>query len=57
MSECVQGGSKYILVVGDKIYTLSGHEAEIDKLAGAKATVTGAVKGDKVDVASVTAAK
>src|SRR5437870_3967710 len=55
--ECVKGGSKYILVVGDKIYTLNGHEAEIDKLAGLKASVTGTVKADKVQVASVAAAR
>ncbi len=55
--ECVKGGSKYILVVDKKVYTLEGHEAEVDKLAGLKASVTGTVKGDKVQVASVGAAK
>ncbi len=55
--DCVKGGSKYGLVVGDKVYTLAGHEADLDKLAGAKATVKGEVKGDTVQVASVTATK
>jgi len=32
--ECVTKGTKYALVVGKKIYTLDGHEAELDKLAG-----------------------
>src|SRR6266404_3123251 len=55
--DCVKGGSKFGLVVGDKVYTLAGHEADLDKLAGAKATVKGEVKGDTVQVASVTATK
>jgi len=50
---CVKGGSKYALVVGDKVYTLNGHEEELDKLAGQKVTVTGKVKGETVEVASV----
>ena len=50
---CVKGGSKYALVVGDKVYTLTGHEEELDKLAGQKVTVTGKVKGETVEVASV----
>src|SRR5215472_5875850 len=28
---CVKNGMKYALVVGDNVYTLSGHEAELDK--------------------------
>jgi hypothetical protein len=55
--ECVKGGSKYGLVVGDKVYTLAGHEADLDKLAGQKVTVKGDVKGDTVQVAAVAAAK
>jgi len=51
---CVKQGSNYALVVGDKVYTLSGHSEELDKLAGQKATVTGTVHDDgTVDVASV----
>jgi hypothetical protein len=50
---CVKQGSKYALVVGDKVYTLTGHSEELDKLAGQQATVTGKVNGDKVDVTSV----
>jgi hypothetical protein len=30
---------KYALVVGSKVYTLEGHESEVDKLAGQKATI------------------
>jgi len=53
---CVKKGSKYALVVGDKVYTLSGGDADLDKLAGQKATVKGTVDGDNVKVASVKAA-
>jgi len=55
--ECVKKGTKYALVVGKKIYTLEGHEAELDKLAGERATVKGSMMGEMVMVESVTAAK
>ena len=50
---CVKDGSKYALVVGDKVYVLSGHEAELDKLAGQNATVKGDVSGANLKVSSV----
>lgn len=53
---CVKKGSKYALVVGDKVYTLEGGDADLDKLAGQKATVKGTVDGDSVKVASVKSA-
>ena len=55
--ECVKGGSKYVLIVGDKVYTLEGHGADLDKLAGQKAKVTGDLKGETMTVANVAAAK
>jgi hypothetical protein len=55
--ECVKKGTKYALVVGKKVYTLDGHEAELDKLAGEIATVKGSVMGEMVMVESVAAAK
>jgi hypothetical protein len=58
---CVNKGSKYALVVGDKVYTLdSSTPATLDalsKLAAQKATVKGTVDGDVIAVSSVTAAK
>ena len=51
--ECVKQGTKYALVVGKKVYTLEGHEAELDKVAGMKATVKGKVFGEAVTVQSV----
>src|ERR1700738_586904 len=58
---CVSKGSKYALVVGDKVYTLETTDKTaletLDKQAGAKATVTGTVNGDVLEVSSVSAPK
>ena len=51
--ECVKQGTKYALVTGNKVYTLEGHEADLDKLAGMKATVKGSLSGETVTVRSV----
>jgi hypothetical protein len=55
--ECVKQRTKYALVVGKKVYTLEGHEAELDKLAGMAATVKGRVMGEMMTVQSVATAK
>lgn len=56
---CIKHGSKYALVVGDKVYTLEtsdkGALDQLDKLAGAKAKVTGEVAGTTIVVKSVAA--
>jgi hypothetical protein len=56
---CIKHGSKYALVVGDKVYTLeTSDKAALDKLndlAGAKAKVTGEVDGATITVKSVAA--
>ncbi len=56
---CVSKGSKYALVVGDKVYTLETTDktalATLDKQAGAKATVTGTEKDNTITVTSVKA--
>jgi hypothetical protein len=58
---CVQKGSKYALVVGDKVYTLDTEDkaalATLDKLANKKATVKGQANGDEIQVSSVSPAK
>ena len=58
---CVQKGSNYALVVGDKVYTLNSKDqatlASLDKLANEKATVKGTADGDTITVISVAAAK
>lgn len=52
---CVKGGSKYALIVGQKVYTLEGNTAALQQFAGSKAKVTGALKGDTITVESASA--
>ena len=54
---CVGMGSAYALIVGDTVYELDGKSEDLEKLAGAKAKVTGSVDGKKIKVTSVEAAK
>ncbi len=58
---CVQKGSKYALVVGDKVYTLDAKDKSaldtLDQLAAKKAMVKGTLDGDTISVISVSAAK
>jgi predicted lipoprotein len=50
---CVKQGTKYALVVGKTVYTLEGHEAELDKYAAQKVTAKGTLKGETLTVESV----
>jgi len=54
---CVKQGNKYALVVGKSVYTLEGHETELDKYAAQKVTVKGTVKGEALTVESVVPAE
>jgi hypothetical protein len=58
---CMKKGSNYALVVGDKVYTLQTTDqtalAQLDKLAGEKANVSGTATGDIIAVSKVSAAK
>jgi hypothetical protein len=58
---CVSKGSKYALVVGEKVYTLETTDktvlALLDQQAGRNATVTGTVNGTSIEVSSAVAAK
>ena len=58
---CVQKGTKYALVVGDKVYALETSDQAVkdnlSKLAWEEAKVTGTANGDTISVKSVTAAK
>jgi len=53
---CVKSAADYALVVGDNVYTLKGDKAQIDKLAGERATVKGKLSGNTVAVESIAAA-
>jgi hypothetical protein len=50
---CVRNGSKYTLIDGDKRYALQGQENNLDKLAGERAKIGGALDGDTIKVSSV----
>ena len=54
---CVKQGTKYALVAGKSVYTLEGHEAELDKYAAQKVTVKGTLKGATLTVESLIPAK
>ena len=58
---CIRKGSKYALVVGDKVYALDTSDKtaldELDKLADQQAKVTGAANGDTITVSSVAKTK
>jgi hypothetical protein len=55
---CVKAGSEYILADREagKVYKLSDQKTP-EKFAGQKVKVTGALKGDTIEVASIEAAK
>ena len=54
---CVKQGTRYALVADKKVYTLEGHEADLDKYAAQKVTVKGTLKGETLKVESVLPAK
>ena len=54
---CVKAGSDYALVVGDKVYTLKGNKADLDKFATQSVTVTGKLTGNTIEASSIAAAK
>ena len=56
-AQCVAMGSKYALIVGDTVYELDGKSSDLEKVAGAKANVTGEVDGKKIKVSAVAAVK
>jgi hypothetical protein len=58
---CVAQGSKYALVVGDKIYKIETSDKKIldllNQQAGKNVTVTGTLDGDTITAATAVAAK
>jgi hypothetical protein len=50
--KCIQGGEKPVLVVGEKVYTITNPDTLVFH-AGHKVTVDGDVKGDALTVKSV----
>src|SRR5437868_4730949 len=56
VTECIKMGSKYALLSGSTVYTLSDQKTP-EKFAGKKVTVTGMVDGKNIKVASIAEAK
>ena len=60
LRKCIQRGSKYDLVVGDKVYVLTLKDQAtadaLDKLASQPVKVKGEANGDTIEVQSVSAA-
>jgi hypothetical protein len=53
VQECVKAGSKYVLVVGEKIYTLDAKMQTIAPFAGKHVLVQGELKGATLSVQSI----
>ncbi len=45
--------AEYALIVGQRVYTLQGKIAELEKFAGARAKVTGYLRGESIMVTAV----
>ena len=50
---CARNGAKYVLVDGEKRYTLNGNTEELSKLAGQRVKISGSRNGDTIQVSSV----
>jgi hypothetical protein len=51
---CVKKGAKYVIVVGDKVYSIANQESPgLAKFAGDNVTVTGKMDGDTITVAKI----
>lgn len=57
IQECVKAGSTYVLVVGDKVFSLNAKPATIAPFAGRHVQVQGNVKEKTIDVTSIQEAK
>lgn len=55
--DCVQRGSEFVLMVGDKPYTLDVDWRNVQSFAGGNATVAGVLAGDRLHVRTVSNAK
>jgi len=51
--ECIKGGASYVLVVGDKVYSLNGKATAIEPFAGKHVKVEGDVKQNTITVNAI----
>ena len=51
---CVKKGAKYVIVVGDKVYSIANQDApDLAKYAGDNVKVTGKIDGDTITVTKI----
>ncbi len=55
VAKCVEGGGKYVLVSGGKVYQLNPQDKIAKAMAGREVKIKGEVSGDTITVASATA--
>ena len=53
VEECVKAGASYILVSGDKIYTLNAKSGLISPYAGKKVQIEGDLKNNTITVTTI----
>src|ERR1700677_2453390 len=54
---CVKKGAKYVIVVGDKVYSIANQDQpSLAKVAGDSVKVTGKIDGDTITVDKITKA-
>src|SRR5438477_10022434 len=54
VANCIRGGSKYVIVAGDKVFQIANQNAKgLADLAGSKVKITGELKGDAVTVSKI----
>lgn len=51
--ECVKGGAGYVLVAGEKVYTLSARKGLIAPFAGKKVQLQGNLQGASITVTTI----
>jgi hypothetical protein len=49
---CVRKGAHYVLVDGERRYTLSGNDAALEELVGSRANIMGTRQGDSIVVSA-----
>jgi len=54
---CVEQGSRFVMMVGDKPYLLEGNRRELEAYAGGRATITGLAVNDRIEVKTASNAK
>jgi hypothetical protein len=58
VKKCVEGGSQYVFLTGDKVYKITNQDfADLKVHAGREVSLTGELKGESITVSKVEAPK